>query len=579
MIKYNWSWIFLLLAINTLLLSLLVIKFKRIKTLPKAYSNNNDLIILDRNIYKIWLLIIITCAVLVRIYKLDFENLDIQEISYLLPFAKELKWHAETIMATSVKELFINQTNLSFLHQPLTSIILFLISLAKINFPLEILFRIPSVLFGVVTIWAVFLLGKELFNEKVGILASLVLTFNPYHLYFSRDLEPYSAVCLFTVIAYLLFIRIILKGEYCFGPIYLAAILAVLLFHLTAFLILFSHAIIAVVFWLKKDTAVYQKKNIVFYGITVFGLLYFLILWSPVISYSALSGAEETMRCNYFYIPANLLHALAVPYKLFQTEFGFSLQQIIEVLLLIAFFIYCLNHLRKNKSVSFIMVSVPILVIFSWSFFSAWYFYIHGSRFYPGYRWNICSIPLFSLVIAYAVDVSDAKSRFLFLKKKSLLLLAIVLILANNIIKDYCILTSHQKPVFQKALLSMNTVIRDKDICFFPVFFTADNFFYYLNRNINMYSPSLFLSVQHSRNYKKIYIYDDKEKTIPVLLRSFRGFYNRVWVVDVREQFFENDMFNHELADYIVCYLKKNYHFVLEKKLEYINLYLFDLQN
>jgi 4-amino-4-deoxy-L-arabinose transferase-like glycosyltransferase len=41
--------------------------------------------------------------------------------------------------------------------------------------------RLPSVVFGIVTIAVIYYVGKRLFNEKVGLLAALLLTVNPWH--------------------------------------------------------------------------------------------------------------------------------------------------------------------------------------------------------------------------------------------------------------------------------------------------------------------------------------------------------------------------------------------------------------
>jgi 4-amino-4-deoxy-L-arabinose transferase-like glycosyltransferase len=46
--------------------------------------------------------------------------------------------------------------------------------------------RIPPALFGVVGIAVMYYAGKRLFNEKVGLLAALLLTLNPWHFQESR---------------------------------------------------------------------------------------------------------------------------------------------------------------------------------------------------------------------------------------------------------------------------------------------------------------------------------------------------------------------------------------------------------
>jgi len=46
--------------------------------------------------------------------------------------------------------------------------------------------RLPSVLAGVAAVWLIFLLGRQLFSEKVGFLAAFFLAINPWHFEVSR---------------------------------------------------------------------------------------------------------------------------------------------------------------------------------------------------------------------------------------------------------------------------------------------------------------------------------------------------------------------------------------------------------
>ena len=54
--------------------------------------------------------------------------------------------------------------------------------------------RFPSVFFGVLTIIAIFFLGKKLFNEKVGIISSAFITFLTIEILWSRQARPYQGV-------------------------------------------------------------------------------------------------------------------------------------------------------------------------------------------------------------------------------------------------------------------------------------------------------------------------------------------------------------------------------------------------
>lgn len=56
----------------------------------------------------------------------------------------------------------------------------------------EVSIRMPSVIFGILTIWLIYLIGKELFSKKVGLIAALFLTLAPLHIYYSQEARTYS---------------------------------------------------------------------------------------------------------------------------------------------------------------------------------------------------------------------------------------------------------------------------------------------------------------------------------------------------------------------------------------------------
>jgi len=70
----------------------------------------------------------------------------------------------------------------------------------------EFAIRFPSIVFGVLTIWAVYFLGKELFNKRVALLASFFITFLKIEILWSRQARPYQALQFFFILgAYFLY--------------------------------------------------------------------------------------------------------------------------------------------------------------------------------------------------------------------------------------------------------------------------------------------------------------------------------------------------------------------------------------
>ena len=65
----------------------------------------------------------------------------------------------------------------------------------------EFALRLPSALFGIMTIPFVFLLGKRFFSTEVGMVAASLFAFAPNEVYFAQEARMYSMVLFLTVIS------------------------------------------------------------------------------------------------------------------------------------------------------------------------------------------------------------------------------------------------------------------------------------------------------------------------------------------------------------------------------------------
>lgn len=67
--------------------------------------------------------------------------------------------------------------------------------------------RIPSVIFGVITIFIIYLFAKDLFNKRVALVSSLLLAISQFHIYYSQELRMYSLLCLLATAVMWLFYK------------------------------------------------------------------------------------------------------------------------------------------------------------------------------------------------------------------------------------------------------------------------------------------------------------------------------------------------------------------------------------
>lgn len=92
----------------------------------------------------------------------------------------------------------------------------------------EFALRLPSFIFGVASIYLVYVLGRQLFSPSVGLLAAAILTFFPWHIWHSQYARYYAAVIFFVALMHLFFVRALQKDSILFLVLAgLAAILAV----------------------------------------------------------------------------------------------------------------------------------------------------------------------------------------------------------------------------------------------------------------------------------------------------------------------------------------------------------------
>ena len=62
--------------------------------------------------------------------------------------------------------------------------------------------RLPAVGFGVGTVYLLFILIKDLFNRRAGLVASLMLSTAPFHIYYSQEFRMYSMLTFFAVLSW-----------------------------------------------------------------------------------------------------------------------------------------------------------------------------------------------------------------------------------------------------------------------------------------------------------------------------------------------------------------------------------------
>ena len=148
----------------------------------------------------------------------------------LLLLTKEGFWHDEAYTAVSLKPLpELISFQLSTGQSPLYVMILKPVSMLFGRS--ELALRLPSVLFGVLAIYALYLLAGKLFENKSIIYTSTALfTFSAIQIHFSQEARAYSMIVFFAILSFYFFVKALEENKRLDWVLYaIASLIAVYL--------------------------------------------------------------------------------------------------------------------------------------------------------------------------------------------------------------------------------------------------------------------------------------------------------------------------------------------------------------
>jgi mannosyltransferase len=112
--------------------------------------------------------------------------------------------------------------------------------------------RLPSVLFGVASIWTLFLLGRRLTGEKEALLACGLATVSYHHIWFSQNARGYMGLLFFTNLATWLWLEAMDRDDWRTWTGYAASVALGLWIHMTMLFVVGAHFLIFLAVWLRS---------------------------------------------------------------------------------------------------------------------------------------------------------------------------------------------------------------------------------------------------------------------------------------------------------------------------------------
>lgn len=279
-------------------------------------------------------------------------------------------WLDEAINVVNAKNLglltFITKYPIGDFHPPGYFLLLWLWS-HLMGFS-EIMVRIPSVIFGLLTIWLTYLIGKKLFSENVGILSGLLLASAPLHVYYSQEARMYSLAALAVTLNVYFFLKLLKKESN--SKIYYVVSAALVIYSDYLAYLIFPTQLIYLFLFEKSKLVNFLKVFLVPFAA--------FIIWLPIFYEQLMNGLKTA-----YLVPgwADVVGGVSIKNlglifaKIVVGRVSFDDKILYTLLILIAGLIYggiIVKSLRKNNGhikLFILWIIVPVILAIVISFF------------------------------------------------------------------------------------------------------------------------------------------------------------------------------------------------------------------
>ena len=236
-----------------------------------------------------WLVVILIIAAILRFYKVDFQSL----------------WLDETLsMNAGNPKLSFKEFYKGIMYwEYLPHLYFFGLKIFFSIFGYTILVaRIYSAIIGVLGVYSIYLLGKELYNKKLGLIAAALLSVNYFHIFHSQEVRPYGMLFLFSVLSFYGLARFLKNVTIRNAVVYGVFAGLVLNSQSFGFITLFSQFLIIIIYlFLEKDSQ--KRKHFFKFSLIagIVGLLIFLPAIEPAIRVGNIESFWASKPNNDFY--------------------------------------------------------------------------------------------------------------------------------------------------------------------------------------------------------------------------------------------------------------------------------------
>ena len=374
------------------------------------------------------LLAIVGVGAILRFYKLDNQSLWIDELF--------------SMNVADPKNNF--QFIYTFLrdHDPHPPLYYFSIHIFFLLFGYTTLvLKLFSAIVGVLGIFSIYYLGKEMVNKQVGYISALLVSINYFQIYYSQEGRMYSLLFFTTCIALYSLLKFIKTTNYKTMSFFIMGSLFMIYSQFFGVFVLFSMYLILLYYIIKADRTERGQRL----KMTILSGILTIILYIPSIIIVLFNPKRESI-----WIQPPTWDTFESMFKEF---FGFN--DVLKIIILSIFGIALLFYFlklkkgekKKNNASSvypvFILLTIITTTILLPVLYSKLLLPIVVSRYY------ICVLP--AVLVLLAIAINNFKNRNL----KILILLVFSFFSIKNLIIDKSFYTSFYKTQFRHAITYM----------------------------------------------------------------------------------------------------------------------------
>lgn len=332
---------------------------------------------------KTWLILtaVLIIATAIRLYGIGSESL----------------WFDEAFSVYHAQQSLAHIVTLPDTTPPLYLVILHFF--IKIFSTEEFWVRLPSVIFGVLSVMFIYLLAKKFFNQKVGIYAALILAFSSYHIYYSQEARAYTLLYFLSLASMYFFVEYLKSEKKKEGFYYLIFTVLLLYSHIYAIFLVLTQNIVFIFLKAKQSDWISRTKKWFILQFTAF------VLFIPWILIPL--GQSEELKSSMWITKKHLINLFFVP-------LGFSGGILLGVIYtsLFVYGLYDIIRKRKTllmqqKNISLLLIlwmTIPVIIPVGYTLFIS-------PIFIPRYI-MYCSIPFF-IIIGYTIDNLKPTTKYI----------------------------------------------------------------------------------------------------------------------------------------------------------------------